>query len=411
MIRRSALPEPVVTRPPRPVDPTAVLAALPTPVLVVNRGADILFANAQAEEFFDASAAVLASSRLDAFIPGDSPIFSLLEQALASGGSVSDYSITLETPRIGTHALIVQAAPLPESPGQVVLSLHQRSIARQIDSQLTHRGAARSVVGMAAMLAHEVKNPLSGIRGAAQLLEENCSDSDRVLTSLICDEADRIVALVDRMEVFTDGRPLDKTAVNIHGVLEHVRRVAQSGFARNIRFIERYDPSLPPVLGNRDQLIQVFLNLVKNAAEACPPQGGEIVLGTAYQHGVRLAVPGSDTRVHLPLLVRVQDNGDGIPDDLRAHLFDPFVTTKMNGTGLGLALVAKIIGDHGGVIDFDSVPRRTVFKVSLPISPNMEAWEPAERSPVPPVRRKMGMVTPVDAAGRDPGKEHPGETG
>jgi two-component system nitrogen regulation sensor histidine kinase GlnL len=257
----------------------------------------------------------------------------------------------------------------------VVLSLHERSIARKIDNQLTHRGAARSVVAMAAMLAHEVKNPLSGIRGAAQLLEENASEGDRMLTRLICDEADRIVALVDRMEVFTDGRPLEKTAVNIHGVLEHVRRVAQSGFGRAIRFIERYDPSLPPVLGNRDQLIQVFLNLVKNAAEACPEKGGEIVLSTAYQHGVRLAVPGSDSRVHLPLLISVQDNGDGIPEDLRANLFDPFVTTKMNGTGLGLALVAKIIGDHGGVIDFDSVPRRTIFKVSLPVAPGRTASE------------------------------------
>jgi two-component system, NtrC family, nitrogen regulation sensor histidine kinase GlnL len=247
--------------------------------------------------------------------------------------------------------------------------LQQRSIADKIDRQLTHRNAARSVTAMAAMLAHEVKNPLSGIRGAAQLLEENATPPDRELTRLICDEADRICALVDRMEVFSDRRPLERGPVNIHEVLGRVRLVAQNGFARHVRFVEDYDPSLPPVHGNRDLLIQTFLNLVKNAAEAAPHRGGEIQLATAYQHGVRLAVAGSDERVHLPLVVSIIDNGDGVPEDLRAHLFDPFVTTKHHGTGLGLALVAKVVGDHGGVIEFDSQPRRTVFRICLPMAP------------------------------------------
>jgi two-component system nitrogen regulation sensor histidine kinase GlnL len=350
------------------IDPTAILAALPDPVMVVDGDGQIRFINLEAQEFFDVSAARVMGTPLTDLIPEDSPVFHLLEQARLTHSTVCKYGITVETQRIGPHSVTMQAAPLGDPPDQVVLTIHERSIARRIDSQLNHRGAARSVVAMAAMLAHEVKNPLSGIRGAAQLLEENASEDDQILTRLICDEADRIVALVDRMEVFTDGRPLERQAVNIHAVLEHVRRIAQTGFARHIRFIEKYDPSLPPVLGNRDQLVQVFLNLVKNAAEACPEQGGEIVLSTAYQHGVRLAVAGSDSRMHLPLLVSVADNGPGIPDDLRVNLFDPFVTTKMNGTGLGLALVAKIIGDHGGVIDFESVPKRTIFKVSLPVT-------------------------------------------
>jgi len=345
-----------------------ILAALPDPILVVDAKNRVRYVNQAAEAFFHQGAAQLDGCPLEEMLPADSPVFTLVETARNSGASVADYGVELDTPRLGAHALTVRAASLAERPAQVVLSLHERSIAEKLDRQLTHRNAARSVTAMASLLAHEIKNPLSGIRGAAQLLEQNASDDDRELTRLICDEADRIVALVDRMEAFGDTRPIERAPVNIHEVLERVRKVAQTGFARHVRFIETYDPSLPPVLGNRDLLVQIFLNLVKNAAEAVPGQGGEITLHSAYQHGIRLAVPGTEQRVHLPLVVSIIDNGEGIAEDLRAHLFDPFVTTKRNGTGLGLALVAKVVGDHGGVIEFESQPRRTVFKVFLPMA-------------------------------------------
>ena len=368
-----------------PVEAALILSALPDPVLVIDEDDRLAYVNAAAENFFDSSASTLIGVKLADLLPADGPLFALIESVRLSGHSVSEYGITLETPRLPAVRFVnIQAAPLSEPHDRVVVMLQERSIANKIDRQLTHRNAARSVTAMASMLAHEVKNPLSGIRGAAQLLEQNANTSDRELTRLICDEADRICALVDRMDVFSDQRPLERAAINIHEVMERVRRAAGSGFARHVRFIEEYDPSLPPVHGNRDLLIQVFLNLVKNAAEAVPEKGGEIELTTSYQHGVRLAVAGSDSRVHLPLVVSVIDNGEGIPEDLRAHLFDAFVTTKHNGKGLGLALVAKVVGDHGGVIEFDSQPRRTIFRVYLPVVPHGAAPRPGVAAVAPP---------------------------
>jgi two-component system nitrogen regulation sensor histidine kinase GlnL len=354
----------------------AVLDALPHPVIMISAEGTIASANTAAESFFEASLPLLRRQKLHDLVPFGSPLLSLIEHVRARGAAVNEYKVDLGTPRNPGERLVdLHVAPLPDRAGDVVVMLQERTIADKMDRQLTHRGAARSVIALAAMLAHEIKNPLSGIRGAAQLLEQSVGDDDRSLTRLICEEADRIVKLVDRMEVFTDERPIERSPVNIHAVLEHVKRLSQSGCARHIKFIEDYDPSLPAVLANRDQLIQVFLNLVKNAAEAIGEHAseGEIQLSTAFRPGVRLSLPGSRTRLSLPLEFCVKDNGAGVPEDLLAHLFDPFVTTKPSGSGLGLALAAKIIGDHGGIVECESQPRRTVFRVLMP----MYATEPA----------------------------------
>src|SRR5579859_7831050 len=357
-----------------PLEASAILNALVSPVVVLDEEGFIAQVNGAAEDFFELSTAHLVGFELKDLLPGDSPLFSVIEHARQTDAPLVEYGMVLDNPRIGHRIMDIQVSPLPERRGWVAVALHEQSIAVKMGHQLSHRNSARSVSAMAAIMAHEVKNPLSGIRGAAQLLEQYCAPDDRVLAQLIRDEADRICALVDRMEIF-EQLPLEPGAVNIHSVLEHVRRIASAGFASHVRFVENYDPSLPSVLGNRDQLIQVFLNLVKNAAEAVPAEGGEIVLSTSFRHGVRLAVPGSDCRVHLPLMISVQDNGAGIHKDLHEHLFDPFVTTKSTGTGLGLALVAKIVGDHGGVIEFDSQPRRTIFRVMLPMVPQEQMRE------------------------------------
>lgn len=347
----------------------ALLGALPHPLLVIGERLAIEYANTAAEDFFQMSAGVLCRHALSDVVAFGSPLIALVEQVQRNGTSVNEYGVDLGSHRFEAPKLVdLYGAPVAEMPGRVLIMLQQRSMAQMIERQLTHRGAARSVSALAAVLAHEIKNPLSGIRGAAQLLESERTDADRTLTQLICAESDRICKLVDRMEIFGDERPLQREPVNIHDVLDHVKQIARTGFARQIKFVENYDPSLPPVPGNRDKLIQVFLNLVKNAAEAIGEErpDGQITLSTSFRPGVRLSVPGSQARVSLPLEIAVEDNGAGVPPDLMPHLFDPFVTTKPSGTGLGLALVAKIIGDHGGIIECDSRPRQTVFRALMP---------------------------------------------
>ncbi len=376
MSRAQTIAEPMHT----PAD--AVLHALPHPVIMVSPDGKIGDANVAAEQFFESSIPVLRRHMLRDLVPFGSPLLTLIDQARLRGAAMNEYKVDLATPRNPGERLVdLHVAPLPDYPDYVVVMLQERTIADKMDRQLTHRGAARSVIALAAMLAHEIKNPLSGIRGAAQLLEQSAGDDDRSLTKLICEETDRIVKLVDRMEVFSDERPVEREPVNIHVVLDHVKRLAQTGFARHIKFVEEYDPSLPPILANRDQLVQVFLNLVKNAAESIGETAidGEIQLTTAFRPGVRLSIPGGKARVSLPLEFSVKDNGQGVPEDLMPHLFDPFVTTKRSGSGLGLALVAKIVGDHGGIIECESQSRRTVFRVLMPIYSGNGA--PAEDAP------------------------------
>ncbi|WP_297370187.1 nitrogen regulation protein NR(II) [Acidocella sp.] len=358
------------------LEPGQLLETLPIAVVVVDEQDQFAALNYAAEEFFGASRSMLLNTPLADTLSPDHPIFLILERVRRAGISVAEHNMMFEGPRLLRRGCAVQAGPMPDYPGHVSFTVHDESTALALDQQMSARNAARSLTGMAAILAHEVKNPLSGIRGAAQLLEMSAPPADRELAVLIREEADRIRAMVERMETFGE-KKLERQSVNIHRVLEHVRKLAGSGFGTKVKFTESYDPSLPHVQGNRDQLIQVLLNLIKNAAEAIGAAelgDGEIHLITGFQHGVRLAAAAGRSRPNLPLFVAVRDNGPGIPEDIRRHLFEPFVSTKATGSGLGLALVAKIVADHGGLIDVESRPGRTEFRIHLPVYE-----DPAER--------------------------------
>ena len=348
----------------------AVLQALPQPIVVLDAKRQILFVNYAAEAFFGASLSVLTRQKLDDLIAFGSPIITLVETVMQRRAPMTEYRVRVGSSRFGDERVAdVFASPISDNDERVTLLIQERTMADKIDRQMVSRGAARSVTGLAAMLAHEIKNPLSGIRGAAQLLEQSVPSDEVPLARLIRDETDRIVGLIDRVEVFGDERPVEREPINIHVILDRVKLLARSGVARGIAFSEEYDPSLPPVYGNRDQLIQVFLNVMKNAAEALErTQKPEIKLSTAFRPGIRISVAGVAERISLPLEIVIEDNGPGVPPDTMPFLFDPFVTTKTNGSGLGLALVAKIIADHGGVIDCESRPGRTQFRILLPVA-------------------------------------------
>lgn len=358
------------------LDGEALWQALPNPAICVDGALRIVEVNTAAETFLDASRRQLAGRSIERLTGEDSRLSDAVRQVLTRGTKIAEYDVELSWIELPTRLVDLHAAPVGTEPSGVVVLIHPRAIADTMDRSLSHRNAARSVAGMSAMLAHEIKNPLAGISGAAQLLEMNADEQDKELAILIGEEAKRIGALINRVEQFGEIGPGLREPVNIHDVLDRATKSARAGFAAHVRFSEDYDPSLPPTIGDPDQLMQVVMNLLKNASEAAPKVGGTIQIRTAYRAGMKIVTPGG-TRESLPLQISITDNGPGVPDEIQRHIFEPFVSSKSNGSGLGLALVSKIVADHGGIVSCESRPGFTRFRLALPVAP-VEMRQPAD---------------------------------
>ncbi|GMG83550.1 ATP-binding protein [Paralimibaculum aggregatum] len=345
--------------------------SLPAPALMADATLAIRAVNTAAETFLGASQRQLEGRNLVRLVGEDSRLVDLIRQVLEGETKTAEYDVELLWPEMPPRLVDIHAAPYGSGAEGAVVLIHPRAIAETMDRSLSHRNAARSVAGMAAMLAHEVKNPLAGIAGAAELLESSVTEADRELTQLIRDEAKRIGKLMARVEQFGEIGPGVRKVLNIHDVLDRARRAAQAGFAAHVRFVEEFDPSLPPTMGDPDQLMQALLNLLKNAAEAAPQVGGVIQIRSAFRAGMKLRTPNG-RREGLPLQITVTDNGPGVPDELRRHIFEPFVSSKASGSGLGLSLVSKVVADHGGIIVCDSEPGWTRFRLALPMASEAE---------------------------------------
>ncbi|MCC6304051.1 MAG: PAS domain-containing protein [Rhodobacteraceae bacterium] len=342
-----------------------VWAALPVPALVIDAEGRIVAANPAAEIFLNASARALAGRLLSDRLPVSTPIDEALARARAGLAAIAIHDAVVVTHERAPVPATLHLGPFDDRPGHVLVVVSPSEHAGRLG-----RGgagpAARRAIGMAEMLAHEIRNPLAGISGAAQLLAMGLAGPDRELTGLIVEETRRIVLLLEEVEEFGRQRPPRPGAVNLHDLAERARRSAAVGFAAHMTIVTDYDPSLPAARADPDQILQVLLNLLRNAAEASPG-GGTIRLRSFYEPGLRRR-RGDGVGEALPLALEVIDDGPGVPPAIAGEVFEPFVSGRADGTGLGLALVARIIADHGGLVTLDSAPGRTVVRLSLPVA-------------------------------------------
>ncbi|MEL6551239.1 MAG: ATP-binding protein [Pseudomonadota bacterium] len=344
-------------------------SSLPVPALTLCDDDTISKINPAAEAFLNQSKKALSGQPVWDKVMVDAPLDAALARARLNGVPLFVNDVDVGSGQRPPLQCNIQIAPLQGATGQMLVLIEPREMAGRVGRNYNSKTAAKSAIGMAEMLAHEIKNPLAGITGAAQLLSMNLKPEDLEMTDLIVAETRRIVKLLEQVEEFGNVSPPQLKPVNIHDVLDRARKSALLGFAAHMTIKERYDPSLPPTVADADQLLQVLLNLIKNAAQATKGAEGTITLHTYYERSLRLRRRDGTGRT-VPLQIAIIDDGPGLAEDIATDIFEPFVSGRENGTGLGLALVSKIIADHDGWITVDSVPGRTVFRISLPVAPD-----------------------------------------
>ncbi len=357
-------------------------SSLPVPALLLDAGDVITECNPAAEAFLNLSSRMLTGEVVWQRIEVDQALADPFARARDQRSSLFVNDVDVGS---GTRAAMpcnIQFSPLRGSDTGMIMMISPREIATRMTQNASSAKAARSAIGMAEMLAHEIKNPLAGITGAAQLLSMGLTGDDLKLTDLIVEESRRIVKLLEQVEQFGNLSPPQLRGVNIHDILDRARQSATVGFASHMMFVEDYDPSLPRALADADQLLQVFLNLFKNAAQAGHP-GGVIRLHSFYDTALRVT-RADGTHARLPLQVEVIDDGPGLPPDIANEAFEPFVSGRENGTGLGLALVSKLVGQGGGWIGVEFAPGRTVFRLSLPLAPEENGSGDTDAAPEQP---------------------------
>ncbi len=344
----------------------AVLDSLPYPVLLLDSDSCFYWVNHAAESFFQRSHAILVGSYLQELLPVDNALFPLLRRVQSNGNSISDQNIELISPRVGRHLVDVQISVVDNPSSLFCLSLQPKALAERMRGMSSFKGAALSMSKISALLAHEIKNPLAGIKGAAQLLQMELPETGRELSELIVEETDRITKLLNRIEGMASDAPVSTGEVNIHEVLDHSIRITKASFGRHVDIVTKYDPSLPPIFADREMLVQAFINILKNASEAIS-KAGQITVSTSYSLYAYFAAIGGKKSVHLPLQIEITDTGSGIPVELQEIIFEPFISSKSSGSGLGLAMVASVISDHGGMVSANSRPGETVLTLNLPL--------------------------------------------
>tara|TARA_X000000950_G_scaffold49786_1_gene58442 strand:- start:570 stop:1631 length:1062 start_codon:yes stop_codon:yes gene_type:complete len=346
-----------------------ILNELRTPVFLINKSNSITYVNEIGEEFFGISSSILVKKKIYDLIPNDSPILNLIERVRNNKIGITEESLDFSNINYPNRKVRVHVVPLSFDSSKIIVQISQLAMSEMFQSQRMHSKISKSFSSMIDMLMHELKNPLAGIKGASQLIETDLKDNFNLLelTKLISIECDRIEDLLNRMEqISTNNIKLDYESLNIHEILNHCKRVAENSFGSKINFINEYDPSLPRLFANKNLLIQIIINLLKNATEASQNKG-KIKIKTSFNSNKITSFGKEDIPIQLPLQIEIIDFGIGIPNNLLSSIFDPFVSSKKEGKGLGLSIVASGVEEMGAVIDVSSNPGLTNFCMNFPL--------------------------------------------